>query len=668
MDLLKNIIGFEWLIADGKNKLVYQDFYSRVAMQTNLTKQSKKSAINFNGVKRLIAIALSKFHQLNIQQKISCGYAIALSIAVMGTTGGIIYSRYYQKQAEMQLYRTSQEEILLSKLQYYVLETNNDQLQLIPGIEQASVLAEEQNDLTENLLGMKKLFAELKLSTNSHFNNLEEDVTDLENFLATYQNNIDDYIQKMEFILNIIRSKPLNHNTIKTVQQTLIEFNKSDVALKFDNLSRELNKLVEVARKERTEAQLSFNQAVSTGNSIIIISLGLSIALAVLLAFYTSQAIACPIKTLTKVAQQVTEEANFNLQVPITTKDEIGILAAAFNNLIQRVSEYTEQLEIARQTLEKRVQERTEELFHKNQELELTQQHLQQLNQNLVAQTHELNQALQNLKKTESQLIQSEKMSSLGQIVAGVAHEINNPINFIYGNIEYISSYIQDLLALVNLYQQNNTNIHGDIKDKIAEIDLDFFREDLPKTLSSMKLGSERIRQIVLSLRNFSRLDEAEMKQVDIHEGIENTLLILNHRLKPDIELIKKYGELPLIECYPAQLNQVFMNIISNAIDSLSELKEHTQKQIIIYTAKNNTNQITVRISDSGTGIPEEIQGKIFDPFFTTKPIGKGTGLGLSVCYQIIEKHRGKIELTSELGKGTELAIVLPIKSAINHN
>jgi len=649
-------------MADGKNKLVFRNDHSRVAMPPNLPKQSKKSAINLNKVKGSIAIALSQFHHLNIQQKISCGYAIALSIAVMGTTGGIIYSNYYQKQAELQLYRTSQEEVLLSELQYYVLETNNDQLQLIPGIEQASLLAEEEKELQENLLGMKNLFAELKLATQSHFNNLEEDVSDLEAFLANYQNNIDAYIQKTKSILNLIQTKPLNYHTIKTVRQTLIEFNQSDVARKFDNLSRELDNLVEVARQEKREAQLSFNQAVSMGNSIIIISLGFSIALAVLLAFYTSQAIAHPIKTVTKVAQQVTQEANFNLQVPITTKDEIGVLAAAFNNLIHRVGEDTKKLEIARQTLEKKVQERTDQLFNKNQELELAHLHLQELNQNLVAQTHELNQALQDLKKTESQLIQSEKMSSLGQMVAGVAHEINNPINFIYANIEYISNYTQDLLDLVNFYQQYSTNDHPDIQDKIEEIDLEFLRADLPKMLDSMKLGSERIRQIVLSLRNFSRLDEAEMKKVDIHEGIDNTLLILNHRLKPNIQVIKKYKKLPMVECYPAQLNQVFMNIISNAIDALSEQKEPSQKQIIISTETSNTNQIIVRIWDNGTGISDEIKGKIFDPFFTTKPIGKGTGLGLSVCYEIIEKHGGKIELNSELGKGTEFAIVFPIK------
>jgi two-component system, NtrC family, sensor kinase len=270
---------------------------------------------------------------------------------------------------------------------------------------------------------------------------------------------------------------------------------------------------------------------------------------------------------------------------------------------------------------------------------------------------------LDSLKKTQIQLIQTEKMSSLGQMVAGVAHEINNPINFIYGNLTYVKEYVHNLLSLINLYQQRFPQNDPEITSLIKAIELEFIAEDLPKVLSSMNLGTERVREIVLSLRNFSRLDEAEVKGIDIHEGIESTLLLLTSQIKKGIEIIKQYGKLPVVECYPAQLNQVFMNILSNAIDALLVQTEQPNKQIVIQTEIVDDQHIQIKIWDNGCGIPTHIQQNIFDPFFTTKPIGQGTGLGLSICYQIIESHHGKIVVTSEPGQGTEFIIILPSKS-----
>ncbi|MBE9229393.1 CHASE domain-containing protein [Phormidium sp. LEGE 05292] len=293
----------------------------------------------------------------------------------------------------------------------------------------------------------------------------------------------------------------------------------------------------------------------------------------------------------------------------------------------------------------------------------------------------QLKQTLQELQKTQTQLIQTEKMSSLGQLVAGLAHEINNPVNFIYGNLSHTDGYIQELLELLRLYQRYYPNPASEIHDYYETTEIDFLIEDLPKMLSSMKIGAERIRQIVLSLRNFSRFDEAEMKAVDIHEGIDNTLLILQNRLKdkpnhPAIEVIKEYGKLPKIECYAGQLNQVFMNIITNAIDALDSYNEQRSGEEIeinpsiikICTAvigegtKENPQRVLIKIADNGVGITPEAKKRLFDPFFTTKPVGKGTGLGLSISYQIIvEKHGGMLSCESELGQGTEFLIEIPM-------
>lgn len=373
-----------------------------------------------------------------------------------------------------------------------------------------------------------------------------------------------------------------------------------------------------------------------------------------------------------------------NLTTGAFTRDRVEVLkllttqaAISLKNAIlyKNLAQAKESLEKYNHTLEKKVNERTQELNDKNERLQ---------------------QAIQELKRTQIQLIQSEKMSSLGQMVAGIAHEINNPINFIHGNIAHASEYVQDLLDLIAVYQQEYSDSSSVVEDKSQEIDIDFLAEDLPKVLDSMKIGSSRIRNIVLGLRNFSRLDEYEMKPVDIHEGIDNTLMILQHRLKknndyPEIQIIKEYGNIPEVTCYAGQLNQVFMNILSNAIDALEEsfvighqslindqqinytidlqLSEGQEKiknpqaKIRIFTELTDSNTVMIRIADNGCGMTEPVRQKIFDPFFTTKPVGSGTGLGLSISYQIIvDKHKGSLTCHSILGEGTEFVIEIPMQ------
>lgn len=299
---------------------------------------------------------------------------------------------------------------------------------------------------------------------------------------------------------------------------------------------------------------------------------------------------------------------------------------------------------------------------------------LEQSKEQLQQKAQHLEQALKELQRTQTQLIQSEKMSSLGQLVAGVAHEINNPVSFIYSNLEPAEQYIKDLFNLIHLYQQNYPQPAPEIKDEIKAIDLDFLMTDLPKLLSSMTTGANRIKEIVLSLRNFSRMDEAEYKKVNLHEGIDSTLVILEHRLKAQpnrsaISVIKEYGNLPIVECYAGQMNQVFMNILNNAIDALEEWNSknpHITSEKSFHIRINTEvygNVVMIRIADNGVGIPEHFQARLFDPFFTTKAVGKGTGMGLSISYQIItEKHGGTLECVSSPGEGTEFMITIPRK------
>ncbi len=379
-----------------------------------------------------------------------------------------------------------------------------------------------------------------------------------------------------------------------------------------------------------TDLNTLLRESLSLQATIAVFTLIIDIVLAGIL----TRAIARPVRYLIKASQKFSQ-GDMTERAKVFSQDEIGELAISFNQMAEQL------------------------LLRQN----INQQQMQQLSA-----------TVQELTNTQSQLIQAEKMSSLGQMIAGIAHEINNPTTFIYSNISHLNTYVNDLIQLLQLYERYYSTTNTEISQFIEKIELDYLRQDLPKLIDSMNVGSVRIQEIVLSLRNFSRLDESECKLVDIHSGIDSTLMILNHRLKVQphrcaILITKEYADLPLIECYPGQLNQVFMNILSNAIDALEEAikKCSVQPHIHILTQQINPETITIHIKDNGLGISETQLAKIFDPFFTTKPVGKGTGIGLYISYQIItEKHHGQLECLSTPGNGTEFIIKIPITQQSN--
>lgn len=561
--------------------------------------------------------------RLNIGPKIGYGYAIALGVATVGTATGITIGDHYQQQAAELATHAQEETYLLHRLQASVLQARTHQQQFIPLLQTPPLLQEEYEHFLVHADETQKAWSEVKqfVSQEDHqalYSNHEIHTKILPAFLQENEGVPEAYFQQAELLLEDITSRTLTPAEIEATQERLLLFTNSVTALEFDGVSDELTDIIQDSNAEHIAAQVGLQTAGNVRIQIIAFSSLLSVAIAALLAIKTSRAIARPIREVTDVAKQVTQQSNFELQAPVASQDEVGVLADAFNQLIHRVKHLLEE-----------------------QKAEAVRQQQMQ----------------------ESQLIQSEKMSSLGRMIAGVAHEINNPVNFIYGNLTHANGYIEDLLSLIQTYQTEVPHPPQAVQDQIEDIDIEFVAEDLPKLLQSMQVGADRVRQIVLSLKNFSRLDDAVVHSVDLHACLDSTLLILNNRLKKGVQVVRNYGNLPIIEGYSGLLYQVFMNILSNAVDALEEQTENTQKQITITTELAKAGWVTIRITDNGPGIATENQDKIFDTFFTTKPSGIGTGLGLSISRQIIqEKHHGLVSCHPNSGGGTEFLISLPIQ------
>lgn len=553
----------------------------------------------------LIQKAIRAFRrQLCIRDKIGVGYILILGITVIGTGVGFAISHHYERAAIQKLAETRLQESLLRDLQTNIAALPFHQQILLSSLGSPEEFQRQQLEINQRLSVAEQSFRQLR--DEATFASSPE----LLALLDSHQTTLSIYQRGLE---RMIDGFPVYSSTSEQRNesvQTYLEFVKSSKSRRLYLLAQNIAPFVQAASQRYQVAQQNLSAVEKAQIHIIIASAFVSIILSILCAWLTSRAITKPLNQVTQLARRVRDENNLDLHVPVVSFDEVGDLAISFNQLIQQI----------RHLLDAQRQEQAEKL------------------------------------------IESERMASLGRMLAGVAHEINNPINFIYGNIDFAENYIHDLFELIQIYETELSQSSDRMQNAREELDLEFIKSDLPKLLSSMKVGSERARQIVLSLRNFSRLNESETHLLNIHDCIDGALLILRNRIKNHIQVNCHYGSIPEIEGYAGSLYQVFTNLIGNAIDALEEQATHSTKQIQITTGQGNNEQIYVEIADNGPGIPEHVRERIFEPFFTTKPADIGTGLGLAISRRAIDRHQGRMICESQMDHGTRFTIFLPIQ------
>ncbi|MEM9213611.1 MAG: ATP-binding protein [Cyanobacteria bacterium P01_F01_bin.150] len=542
---------------------------------------------------------------MKLKHKLIGGYAIALGVATLGTLNGVWLGNHYQQRALTLRNQAAQEQKFLNQLQIDILY-NRPAKQLLPHIHSSEDFQRESQAL---LWRMEAIQSDI-VAYNRH--GYSPVLTDLPALLQDYEQTIDRLIKKTRTVLDMVDPLIGSPEHAKTVRGLLLELLKSQEFIAFIEFPNQLFPLNQVAHNYEVLAGAALHEAEVLRMKMILSSLALSIIISTILSWHLSRAIAHPLAAVTQTAQQVTQDENFDLRVMVNTDDEVGSLAIAINQLIYRVGALLEQ---------------------------------------------------QRQSASMQELFQNEKMAMLGRMVSEVAHEINNPVNCIHGNLKHANNYINDLFSLLHVYDETLAQVPEEILAKIEEIDRDFIEEDLPKLIQSMSVGSERAKQIALSLRNFSRLDDSKPTLVNLQACLQDTLIILSNRLKRGIMVVQDYSDLPLIPGYSGPLYQVFTNLINNGIDALLASQQRHPKITITTQLQPNSSAVSVHIKDNGPGIDPEHLPRIFDALFTTKPSGVGTGLGLSISQQIIEEqHQGKLLCASQLGQGTTFTVILPMQ------
>ncbi|WP_439345550.1 ATP-binding protein [Vacuolonema iberomarrocanum] len=562
-----------------------------------------------------------------IGSKIGLGYAIALGISTLGTVIGLMVGAQVQQRAEAELDSLRRVEDLAIDLQLAVLDVRSNEQRLMTQLMRPDI------PFQYSLSRLRLNQAQVRLS---NFENAIQDIEADEELwgrgagVAAYLNDqthfVKDYLGQLEVLIGDDDFALSSQRNPQEVEQALQKMVVSDTTRRLDEFASQLNELLIITQRLEDRSYRQLEQAEALRFQILLSSMLVSGALAIFFGTYTSRAIARPIHAVTEFAHRVTEDVNFDQQLPVTTSDETGVLAYSLNQLVGRMKDL------------------------------------------LLAQRESLERQNQLQKE---QLVQAEKMSSLGRMLAGIAHEINNPVNFMYGNLSHTDRYVSDLFRLIHAYEAEVKDTPDGVAQISKEIDLVFIEDDLPKVLQSMQVGADRTRQIVLGLKNFARMDDDLPQAVNLTACIDSTLLILNNRIKHGVRIIRDYDDVPLVEGYGGLLYQVFMNLISNALDTLDEKKASLSKAkaeaweptITISIQCHELDQVTVTVADNGCGIAEEKLSRIFEEFYTSKPVGVGTGLGLSITREIIEKkHNGIIRCISTVGQGTTFIISLSVR------